>query len=101
MFYEIIVKTLIVVVFLQYFFHDGSKDKLTLKHAEAIRAAFQEDKSVTAESIAAIIHKPKQKRGPVTVTFSKKALTKQYKLPQDFDIEAFMHAQLAEKFGTI
>lgn len=83
----------------RYFFECGTKDKLTLKHAEAIRTAYQAQTAITCESIPAILHKPKKKPGPVTYRYSQKALKKLYALPDGFDLDAFLHEKLAEAFA--
>lgn len=83
----------------EYFFCGSSKDKLTVKNAEAIRAAYKAQKSITANSLYAILHKSVKKRGPVTYTFSHKSLMKEYNLPDKFDFSAFVHEKLKENFG--
>jgi ParB family chromosome partitioning protein len=73
--------------------------KLTLKHAEAIRTAFQSGKPITVDSIPALLQKPKKKPGPVTYRFSQRELKKRYTLPDGFDFTAFIHEKLQETFG--
>lgn len=87
------------VVF-EYFFCGKSNDRLTVKNAEAIRTAYKAQKPITANSIYAILHKPVKKRGPVTYTFSHKALMKEYNLPDGFDLNIFLHDKLRENFGV-
>lgn len=83
----------------EYFFCGNSKDRLTVKNAETIRAAYKTQKSITADSIYALLHKPVKKRGPVTYTFSHKALIKEYNLPDGFDLNLFLHEKLREIYG--
>jgi ParB family chromosome partitioning protein len=83
-----------------YFFDDGAKGKLTLKHAEAIRAAFQSGQSITVETIPAILHKPKKKPGPQSFSIPSKTL-KQYAIPKDTDITALILKLLEERFGKV
>lgn len=85
---------------LQYFFHDGAKDKLSLKNAEIIRAAYESKKQITEESIYSILHKPKRRTGPLAYKFSYKDLKKAYVLPDNFDFEAFVHDKLREAYGS-
>lgn len=84
-----------------FFFGDTPpKEKLTVKAAETLRAAFQAGKPVMVEGIPAILQKPhKKKPGPVTFRFSFKELKKQYTLPDGFDVAAFLHEKLSEVFA--
>lgn len=81
-----------------YFFESGAKDKLTLKHAEAIRAAYQIQTAITCETIPSILYKPKKKPGPQNLTIPSKLL-KRYAIPKGTDIEAAFHEFLQERFG--
>ena len=86
----------------RFFFGDTApRDKLTVKAAETLRAASQDGKPVTDESIPIILQKPQKKKpGPVKVSFSLKELKKQYPLPDGFDVEAFLHEKLKEAFAA-
>lgn len=83
----------------RYFFESDVNDKLTLKNAEAMRAAYQAQTAITCESIPGILHKPKKKPGPVTYRFSQKDLKKRYALPDGFDLNAFVYEKLEEAFA--
>jgi ParB family chromosome partitioning protein len=80
------------------YFFGKSAMKLSLKHAQAIRAAFHSGKPITAETIPGILQKPKKTPGPVTYRFSHKELKKQYPLPDGFDLTSFIHEKLHEAF---
>lgn len=83
----------------RYFFQTGTKDKLTLKNAQALRAAVQAGKPVTNDTIPDILHRPKKTPGPGIVQFSQKELKRRYNLPKDFDLTAFVYAKLEESFA--
>jgi ParB family chromosome partitioning protein len=84
----------------RYFFEADTNDKLTVKHAATIRAAFQTGTSVTAENIPSILHKPKNKRVAQTFTISGKII-KQYAIPKDANIESLFLEFLEKQFGKI
>ena len=84
-----------------FFFGDSpTKEKLTVKAAETLRAAFQAGQPITTEGIPIILQKPpKKKPGSVKVSFSLKELKKQYPLPDGFDVTVFLHEKLKEAFA--
>lgn len=85
-----------------YFYQNNPKYRMSVKTAAAIRAAFEAGQLVSGDSIPTILagmETAKPKAG--VCRFSYKELRKQYILPDGFDINAFMHKMLEERFGRV
>ena len=86
---------------LDYFFREGSKAKLSIKNAKDIRMVYQTNRQIDEAALRSILEKTPKKKGPLTYSFSRKLLFKDYALPDGFDFNAFVHEKLREAFGRI
>jgi ParB family chromosome partitioning protein len=76
----------------------SSNEKLSIKTAETLRAAYQAGKPITAESIPEILVKPPKKK-PAPKEYSiPKATLRKFDLPDDFDFSAFVLRMLEREY---
>ena len=79
-----------------YFYQENSNERLTVKNAKAIRAAYEAGTVITADMIPSILSNPKKKAKGVSISGK---MLRRYAIPDGVDLTALFCELLEERFG--